>query len=108
MCLVAAGNDKCEFVVMVVSSRHETRALHAAVRVCRRVYFEYQGQLLWKAVSPEGGRGQQDVGDLHAAFEAEVNLIFINPMPLAQGLLLFLYGRVGSFSIVPSHHVTLL
>ncbi|CAN0565948.1 unnamed protein product, partial [Ectocarpus sp. 12 AP-2014] len=29
--------------------RHEIRALHAAVRACRHVFSEYQGQLLWKA-----------------------------------------------------------
>lgn len=53
------------------TGRHEARALHAAVRACRRVYSEYQGQLLWKAVSPGGGRGEE-VEDLTAAFEAEV------------------------------------
>ncbi|CAM9986285.1 unnamed protein product [Scytosiphon promiscuus] len=52
-------------------SRHETRALHAAIRVCRRVYSEYQGQLLWKAVAPGGGREQRNVGDFDAAFDAE-------------------------------------
>lgn len=51
--------------------RHQVRALHAAVRACRRVYSEYQGQLLWKAVSPGGGRGEEPEG-LNAAFEAEV------------------------------------
>ncbi|CAM9474859.1 unnamed protein product [Hapterophycus canaliculatus] len=52
-------------------SRHEIRALHAAIRVCRRVYCEYQGQLLWKAASPGGGSGERDVGDLHVAIEGE-------------------------------------
>lgn len=51
---------------------HETRALNAAVRACRRVYCEYQGQLLWKALSSGGGR-RGDSGDLTAAFEAEVS-----------------------------------
>lgn len=53
-------------------SRHQVRALHAAVRACRRVYSEYQGQLLWKAVSPGGGRGE-DLEGLAAAFEVEVS-----------------------------------
>eukprot|EP00752_Nemacystus_decipiens_P010481 g9338.t1 len=53
------------------NERHVIRALHAAVRVCRRVFCEYQGQLLWKAVSAEArGRGE-DQQDIAAAFDAE-------------------------------------
>ncbi|CAM9897439.1 unnamed protein product, partial [Ectocarpus sp. 12 AP-2014] len=51
--------------------RHEIRALHAAVRACRHVFSEYQGQLLWKALSKGGGGGGGDMEDLGAAFEAE-------------------------------------
>lgn len=53
----------------------EARALQAAVRACRRVFCEYQGQLVWKAVSSEEGRGE-DTSNLTAAFEAEARKSF--------------------------------
>lgn len=56
-----------------VSHRSETRALDAVVRACRRVFCEYQGQLLWKAVAVGGGDTGRRGGEFSAAFEAEVS-----------------------------------
>lgn len=56
----------------------EIRALDATVRACRRVWCEYQGQLLWKGVSDSGGGGDaaavvEDGEDFLAVFEAEAS-----------------------------------
>lgn len=54
--------------------------LKAAIRACRRVFWEYQGQLLWKATS--FGRAMLDEGnndDTWADFDAEARLPTLPP-----------------------------